>query len=456
MDSGPNHLVDISLRQEYAGICGFTLEEFDPLFADRLKTSLASLKKNGQMESTATRKDLRAEIFRWYDGYNWGGETRVLNPFSILNFFNLNSFDNYWIQSGRPGHLTALIKARPLDFLEPQLKSYLFQDIRKSALNNLKAGPVLFHSGYLTLDERAKDSPKASAAEKKADYIRYYFRLPNFEVSSSYHADCFSEIFGLEDLNELKTVGKDFQKALLTRDHLGVSKILSNFFSQITYYQKPKDEKTFHILVQALLMAMSFEVQSELAGSVGRLDLRLELPGAVYCVIELKYCPAAGELDPTKENAVLANLALERLPAEETNESLAVAARNQLNDNIEIRQIIIQKNLNKITIDEMNNLLVEIASKSLPIDDQNAALAAQARKKLTSEEIAAALLKATPKSTLTPEQIDVILTKAVKEALTAIIEKDYHGLVNYKANEFIDLGLSVYGFGSEVKAAFEA
>jgi hypothetical protein len=153
MDSGPNHLNDISLDPNYAGICGFTLDEFDSLFADRLETTLTSLKKTGRTESTATISDLRAEIFHWYDGYNWTGETRVLNPYSILNFFKNNAFGDYWVQSGRPGHLTALIKARPLDFLEPRLESYLATEIRKSDLSQLEAGPVLFHSGYLTLDK---------------------------------------------------------------------------------------------------------------------------------------------------------------------------------------------------------------------------------------------------------------------------------------------------------------
>jgi hypothetical protein len=96
MDSGPNHFKDISLEPKYAGICGFTLEEFDSLFANRLEPTLEILKKTGEMESSATVADLKKEILRWYDGYNWGGETRVLNPYTILNFFEHNEFDTYW------------------------------------------------------------------------------------------------------------------------------------------------------------------------------------------------------------------------------------------------------------------------------------------------------------------------------------------------------------------------
>jgi hypothetical protein len=101
MDSGANHLVDISLKPEYAGLCGFTIEEFDSYFADRLEVTLSKLKETGDIEFSASVDDLRSEILHWYDGYNWGGETRVLNPYSILNFFDKNQLDSYWIQSGR-------------------------------------------------------------------------------------------------------------------------------------------------------------------------------------------------------------------------------------------------------------------------------------------------------------------------------------------------------------------
>jgi hypothetical protein len=80
MDSSANHLNDISLEPEYAGLCGFTLEEFDALFADRLEAALSSLKDKGAMEPDANVDDLKSEILHWYDGYNWGGQARVLNP----------------------------------------------------------------------------------------------------------------------------------------------------------------------------------------------------------------------------------------------------------------------------------------------------------------------------------------------------------------------------------------
>jgi hypothetical protein len=41
------------------------------------------------MEPQGPLDDLKAKINDWYDGYDWGGETRVLNPFSILKFLTI-------------------------------------------------------------------------------------------------------------------------------------------------------------------------------------------------------------------------------------------------------------------------------------------------------------------------------------------------------------------------------
>jgi hypothetical protein len=52
-DSGPNHLTDISLDPRYEGICGFTLDEFETLFADLMEPTLNKLKKQEMIKPTA-------------------------------------------------------------------------------------------------------------------------------------------------------------------------------------------------------------------------------------------------------------------------------------------------------------------------------------------------------------------------------------------------------------------
>ncbi|MDR2140604.1 MAG: AAA family ATPase, partial [Deltaproteobacteria bacterium] len=64
-----NNIVDISLKPEYAGVCGFTLQDLDALFADRYEETLNDLIATGQMKPGDTIADLKENILKWYDGY---------------------------------------------------------------------------------------------------------------------------------------------------------------------------------------------------------------------------------------------------------------------------------------------------------------------------------------------------------------------------------------------------
>ncbi|MDR2198243.1 MAG: AAA family ATPase [Deltaproteobacteria bacterium] len=453
MDSGPNHLADISLNPQYAGICGFTMDEFESLFSDRLETTLASLKDSHNMKPTDTKEDLKDAILRWYDGYNWGGRMRVLNPYSILNFFSEKSFNNYWIQSGQPRHLTAMIRAKPEDFIEPKLRSFLSTELRKSDLNQLSAVPVLFHSGYLTVDKVIQVEIETMDTKKSEIIDSYTFRLPNLEVSTSYLNVCFSSYFDLIDVKDLINKGEYLKNAILSRDDKTVSAIFSNFFSTITYYQRPASEKEFHTAVHLILVAMGFKLWSELAGTIGRMDLCVELDSQVFVIIELKYSPNKTKISPEKENDILSSLAMRLLPIDYVDSVLADVAMKMLKSH-EIKQII-YKNRKKIKTEaDQNKYLAMSALKLIPENDLNAALAEAAKKELPRSEIKKIIFDNSPKSDLAHEQIDDILKDAAQKALNDIAQRNYHGPLKEWAKEFIDLGLSIYGFGSDVKAIF--
>ncbi len=62
--SGINQLRDISLSAQYATLCGYTQQDLETTFADRL------------------RGVDWGELKRWYNGYGFLGET-VYNPFGL-------------------------------------------------------------------------------------------------------------------------------------------------------------------------------------------------------------------------------------------------------------------------------------------------------------------------------------------------------------------------------------
>jgi hypothetical protein len=458
LDSGANHLVDISLKTEYAGICGFTLEDVQSLFSDRLEMTLSELKLKGQMEKSATIEDLIAKILFWYDGYNWGGETRVLNPYSILNFFYNNFFDNYWITSGRPQHLTSLILEKPNDFLKPKLESYLSQEVRKPDLTGLQAVPVLFHSGYLTVDRTVSTTKINEITNKKEETISYFFRLPNNEVSSSYYNDCFNVIFNRkidkDFVRELKEKRASLTEAFLTKNAQTVEVILKDLFATLTYHQRMEGEKIYHAYIHLILLIFEFDVYSEIPTSEGRLDLYVRLPDNIFVIIEIKHHQTQNKLTKNEENKLLAQLTIRNIPKDIRDQCLANAVRNKLEvkDYLKFLEGLPQQ---PQTDAEENHILAQEAMNILTNDEITIALAKLGREKLPKEKLEEVL-----GPILSKEEIDAILSKDAKAALNQITEKDYHSAVRLKVDKnleiqsIIDLGLAVYGNGSPVKAIF--
>jgi hypothetical protein len=100
--SGLNNLKSLTLRDEFADICGYTQKELEVNFSQHI-TALAKREK-------VTRQEILEKIKRWYDGYTWDGKTEMYNPFSTLNLFFQNKFKVYWFISGPPNYLISYIK----------------------------------------------------------------------------------------------------------------------------------------------------------------------------------------------------------------------------------------------------------------------------------------------------------------------------------------------------------
>ncbi|MDR1083642.1 MAG: AAA family ATPase, partial [Deltaproteobacteria bacterium] len=195
LDSGPNNFEDISLMPDYGGVCGFTVSEFDRYFGDRMEDLLQAQTESGFMPPDSRVSDLREKILAWYDGYNWLGPERVLNPYAIVNLFSKQSFAKYWVASGQPSHLKAMIRQRPQNFLAPQIEEYFSSEIRKVDLQHLEPAPILFHSGYLTIDREIIHPGDSNADDSDDDEPSYTFKFPNKEVKNGY-SGILKDVFG--------------------------------------------------------------------------------------------------------------------------------------------------------------------------------------------------------------------------------------------------------------------
>jgi hypothetical protein len=305
MDSGPNNFLDISLMPEFAGICGFTPSELNACFKDRFEETLSSLKDNKDISWNAGVKAFKAKLMDYYDGYNWLGAEHILNPYSILNFFQHKKFDTYWPSSGQPSHLRALARENPTEYFWPPKDSYTSAEIRKAELSKINALPILFHSGYLTIDRTIAVKRVIKGKTKKVEELT--FKIPNEEVELDYEVSLFNDAFAPSH-KYISNISKKFPNALLKRNSDEVERLIHDILSSVSFYQHPTSnelaiseqlatsdkptytEKNYHAILHASFLSAGFEVYSQGAGAHGRNDIVLFLNKKLRVVIELKYC----------------------------------------------------------------------------------------------------------------------------------------------------------------------
>ncbi|MDR2200127.1 MAG: ATP-binding protein [Deltaproteobacteria bacterium] len=312
LSSGLNQLVDISFDPEFAAICGFTPDELDQYFGERYSSTLKDLKSTGDLPPESSEADLRQKILDWYDGYTWDGKTRILNPISILNFFKKRILNPYWsATSPSISFLTKEIETNPLSFTNTYLHGYSYLDISLATVGNVNPVPLLFHSGYLTIDKISRIDGD----------LQYSFTVPNFEVEKPFYKILNEYLF----IKNIVTEAAELNEALVKRNGTLLTKIIRRLFLRIPAEHYKKNEKLgesfFHMILMSYCSGLLPEVRSEPAGPVGDADLILISTGGLRAVLELKFAPDA---DPDKlEEALdnLANLGLKAIDEKEYGES---------------------------------------------------------------------------------------------------------------------------------------
>ncbi|MDR2141308.1 MAG: ATP-binding protein [Deltaproteobacteria bacterium] len=285
--SALNNLVDLTLKRDYSQICGFTLEEFDALFQDHLVETLAYLKNEADWAADWTIEDLKREILAWYDGYSWDGETRVLNPWSVLNFFDSNSFSNYWYNSGNPNYIISVLKRKNFVLKYFSGENFINERINAIDLNEFSPLPVLFQAGYLTVKETRYEGKSKS----------YCLSSPNLEVTVSLCAKflTFQKIDEL-DLDTLKLRAEPVGAAFQQNDALALEEAFHQFLSFLPVKLHSPSEGFYQTcLFFALALAGQPPKVEEPTGD-GFIDAVLEVGdqkagGKNIFIIELKYVP---------------------------------------------------------------------------------------------------------------------------------------------------------------------
>jgi hypothetical protein len=276
-----NHLIDITLDHKYSNICVFTVEEFDSLFQDHLDRALDYLKNEGFWDPDSTVPELRQNILDWYDGYSWDGKTRVLNPWSVLNFFQKLDFNNFWFESGTPSFLINLINDRKIKLNLLDHKNTIITD----TLNNVDIGkfepiPTMFQTGYLTVNK----------IESQKGASRIYFLVPpNLEVKSSFFSNILSLDISLGNPLELKVKSEAILQAITQKNSQKLETSFHQFLDLIDNKLHIPLEIFYQITFMFAMTLANQSVETEVSTSDGYIDIVLKISKSEIFIIEMKY-----------------------------------------------------------------------------------------------------------------------------------------------------------------------
>jgi hypothetical protein len=264
-----NQLLDISLTEDYACLCGITEAELAQYFTGDIRV-LAE--KNG-MDFEAALEETRKR----YNGYHFARESEgVYNPFSILNTLWRKEFLYYWFETGTP---TFLVKAlADLNFDLPSLKGSVTlgaDSILDYRFDNRDPLPVLYQSGYLTI--------KAYNRELR----KYTLGFPNGEVEYGFLKELLSAYSPWVSGGRQGLFVGDFIEDLDARDLDALMNRLRALLSGIPYALTPQNEYHYQSLLYLVFRLMGEYAQAEVASAAGRSDMVVVRRDMVY-VFEFK------------------------------------------------------------------------------------------------------------------------------------------------------------------------
>jgi hypothetical protein len=144
---------DITLVDEYSGICGITEKELKNSFEPELRN--LGLENDMSLEKTIERMQ------KYFNGYHFSEKSEgIFNPFSVLNTLANKKFAYYWFATGTPTFLTSELKKanfHAIDFKNViVITPKSIDDYRPGGGGNIAS--LLYQTGYLTIKAIDKDT----------------------------------------------------------------------------------------------------------------------------------------------------------------------------------------------------------------------------------------------------------------------------------------------------------
>ena len=264
-----NNIKNISMDDEYAGICGITKEELLTQMSEDIDALAAA--------QEMTREEAIDKLKENYDGYHFSPNSPdVFNPFSLLNCFDDKNFGAYWFSSGTPTYLINML--RKFKVLPTKIGKTL---ARASAFDapteNMRTiTPLLYQSGYVTIKSYDKMSQL------------FTLDLPNKEIKVGLFENLLPNY--LEGMYAEEGDVAIAQMSVLIRqgDMDGALRLLQEFLGTVPYCNNTNYDGHYQQMLFIIFTLLThFVVDVEVHTPNGRVDIVMLTEDTLY-VIELK------------------------------------------------------------------------------------------------------------------------------------------------------------------------
>ena len=288
--SGLNNLNDITVDARYSALCGYTQADVDEVFAPELPGLD------------------RAEVRRWYNGYNWTGEA-VYNPFDLLLLFQKREFRAYWFETGTPTFLVELLARR--QFFTPRLARLRADEALLSAfdVDHIAPEALLWQTGYLTF----------TGSRRLGARLEYTLGYPNLEVEAALNDSLAKAMIG--EPGQASELASRLYDVLVSGDFAALRAHVQALFDAIPHQWHDNNpiaryEGFYASVFYSHIAALGLDLTPEDATAHGRIDLTLRFEAQVWLfefkVVEI--APAGRALQQLKDRGYADKYRAQGLP----------------------------------------------------------------------------------------------------------------------------------------------
>ena len=264
-----NNITNISMDDEFAGICGITKEEL-----------LENMSEDIDMLAKAldySREKTIAKLKEHYDGYHFSKKSPdVFNPYSLLNCFAKRELGSYWFTSGTPTYLINML--RKFDVLPTTIAP---MEALESAFDAptetmMTITPLLYQSGYITIKDYDRET------------TLYTLDFPNKEIKVGLFQSLLPNyIEGMYAQNGGVTIAR--MSALIRKKQMDEAlQLLQTFLGTVPYCNVTNYEGHYQQMLFIIFSLLTdYLVDVEVHTPRGRVDIVLLTKTDLY-IIELK------------------------------------------------------------------------------------------------------------------------------------------------------------------------